>query len=226
MRSLLALVLGLAVSGGLSASAAADEAAVHTVVYVEVGPASQAEAESLLQRYRDAGRHVDGSRRIEVLRRIDRPNQFVILAEWRDPQAVEARAAVAAARELRDRLARILASPNDERSHAAFAVGPAGAASADDLYVVTHVDVIPPKKDDGAAALARLAQESRGEADNRRFDVLQQSSRPNHFTVVEVWRDRAAFDAHAMAPHTRRFREALGPMSGALYDERLYTRLP
>jgi quinol monooxygenase YgiN len=55
--------------------------------------------------------------------------------------------------------------------------------------------------------------------------VVQQTNRPNHFTVVEVWRDRAAFDAHGMAAHTRRFREQLAPMSGALYDERLYAIL-
>jgi quinol monooxygenase YgiN len=52
--------------------------------------------------------------------------------------------------------------------------------------------------------------------------VLQQTNRPNHFTVVEAWKDRNAFDAHGMAAHTRQFRDRLAPMSGALYDERLY----
>lgn len=41
-------------------------------------------------------------------------------------------------------------------------------------------------------------------------------------TLVEAWEDRQAFDRHVGAPHVRRFREALGPMSGSLYDERLY----
>ena len=58
-----------------------------------------------------------------------------------------------------------------------------------------------------------------------RFDVLQQDSRPNHFTVVETWRDEVAYDAHMMAEHTREYRRKLTPMAGALYDERLYEAL-
>ena len=49
-----------------------------------------------------------------------------------------------------------------------------------------------------------------------RFDVFQQTSRPNHFTVVEIWRDQNAYDAHITSAHTKRFREQLTPMSGAL----------
>jgi quinol monooxygenase YgiN len=58
-----------------------------------------------------------------------------------------------------------------------------------------------------------------------RFEVLQQSSRPNHFTVVEIWRDEDAYNRHITAAHTKNFRERLTPMSGALYDERLYKPL-
>jgi quinol monooxygenase YgiN len=55
-----------------------------------------------------------------------------------------------------------------------------------------------------------------------RFDVLQQKARPNHFTLVAVWESADAFAGHEASAETRRFREALGPMLGALYDERLY----
>ena len=41
-------------------------------------------------------------------------------------------------------------------------------------------------------------------------------------TVVEVWRNPKAVDAHGMAAHTKQFREKLTPLSGSLYDERLY----
>ena len=51
---------------------------------------------------------------------------------------------------------------------------------------------------------------------------MQQTSRPNHFTVVEICKDVKALEAHSIAEATRRFRDTLGPMSGALYDERLY----
>jgi quinol monooxygenase YgiN len=55
-----------------------------------------------------------------------------------------------------------------------------------------------------------------------RYEIVQQTNRPNHFTVIEIWASREALDAHGMAPHVREFRDKLAPMSGALYDERLY----
>ena len=90
------------------------------------------------------------------------------------------------------------------------------------IYVATHVDVIPPRKDDGVAALKRLGEDSRRDHDNLRFEVVQQISRPNHFTVVEIWRDAKAVETHSMAAPTREFRDKLATMTGALYDERLY----
>jgi quinol monooxygenase YgiN len=41
-------------------------------------------------------------------------------------------------------------------------------------------------------------------------------------TVLEIWTDRTALAAHAMTAHKKAFREKLMPMSGSLYDERLY----
>jgi len=40
--------------------------------------------------------------------------------------------------------------------------------------------------------------------------------------VTEVWQDQKAFDAHAVAEHTKKFRAALGPMLGAPYEDRVY----
>src|SRR3989442_429394 len=96
------------------------------------------------------------------------------------------------------------------------------ASVRDAIYVATHVDVIPPRKDDGVAALKRLGDESRRGAGNLRFEVVQQTNRPNHFTVVEMWKDAKAVEAHSMAAVTREFRDKLATMTGALYDERMY----
>jgi quinol monooxygenase YgiN len=43
--------------------------------------------------------------------------------------------------------------------------------------------------------------------------------------MVEIWKDRAALDAHNAAAPTREFREKLGHMMGALYDDRRYRSL-
>jgi quinol monooxygenase YgiN len=40
--------------------------------------------------------------------------------------------------------------------------------------------------------------------------------------VVEAWSNRGAFDVHQMRKETREFRTKLAPMTGALYDERLF----
>ena len=96
------------------------------------------------------------------------------------------------------------------------------AAAKGAVYVVSHVDVPPPKKDDVIAALNPLADASRKDAGNQRFEVVQQTSRPNHFTVVEAWKSKKAYDSARAADPQKKFRDALGPMLGALYDERLY----
>ena len=67
-----------------------------------------------------------------------------------------------------------------------------------------------------------LARTGRNDSGNLRFDVLQQESRPNHFTLIEAWRDRNAFELSVTAASTKEFRQKLTPLSGALYDERLY----
>jgi autoinducer 2-degrading protein len=41
-----------------------------------------------------------------------------------------------------------------------------------------------------------------------RFDVLQDNADPDHFFFYEIYRDDAAFQAHAQAPHYARWRAA------------------
>jgi quinol monooxygenase YgiN len=227
MRGSIRLLLGIAMSALVVTQAAgADDAAFYTATYVEVVPPSTAQGVALLRQYGEASRKDAGNLRVEILQCIDRTNQFTILAVWKDQKAFDAHRAAASTNEFRDRLQPLLASPNDERLHHGLSVATAPAATGTGaVYVVTHVDVIPPRKDDGVASLKQLAEDSRKDAGHVRFDVVQQVNRPNHFTVIEVWTDRKAFDAHGMAAHTKQFRERLAPMSGALYDERLYTAL-
>src|SRR5439155_589163 len=80
----------------------------------------------------------------------------------------------------------------------------------------------PPGRSDAVGRLKSLGEASRRDDGNLRYEIVQQTNRPNHFTVIEIWASREAFDAHGMAPHVREFRDRLAPMSGALYDERLY----
>lgn len=195
---------------------------VYVVSYVEVLPAATDQALALLKPFAETSRKEDGSVRFEVLQRTAPSHHFAVLETWKDAKAQEAHAAAAATKTLREKLQPLLASPYDERPHVALAVAPAQAAAAGSIFAVTHVDCIPPKKDDGIALLKSLSEPSRKESGNSRFDVLQQASRPNHFTIVEAWSDPHGVENHVAAAHTRQFRAGLHPISGALYDERLY----
>jgi quinol monooxygenase YgiN len=73
--------------------------------------------------------------------------------------------------------------------------------------------------------MSKLAADSRREPGAERFEIWQQNNRLNHFTVVEIWKDQAALDAHGRAAGTREFREKVGRMMGALYDDRRYRNL-
>ena len=201
------------------------DATFFTVTYIEVVPPSGTQAATLLRQYREASRWDDGALRFEVLQRLDRPNQFTVLAAWRNQGAFEAHVGAAHLTQLNRELAPTLVAPNDTRQHNGLAVGHARAVHGTPITAVTHVDVVPQHKDDAVVALEQLAEDSRTHGGNLRFDVWQQTNRPNHFTVVETWSSRRAFDAHAMAAPTRGFRTKLAIMTGALYDERLYRAL-
>jgi quinol monooxygenase YgiN len=148
------------------------------------------------------------------------------VAVWKDRKDYDAHVAAPNANALRDKIKPHLISAIDDRMHSGMDVASAATASAPGaVHVVTHVDVPPPSKDDCISLLKALADESRKEAGVVRFEVLQQTSRPNHFSVVEIWKDQDAYNRHITAAHTKNFREKLTPMSGALYDERLYKPL-
>jgi quinol monooxygenase YgiN len=209
------------------APTAAPPESPYAVTYIEVEPAQADAARRLLAHYRDALKD-KGALEFAVFEQIGRPNHFAIVEQWPSAKAREDNAASAASREFRAALAPLLIAPYDERPHFALSTGTAAATPAavpTVAYVVTHVDMVPPKREEGAAEVRKLAEASRGTAGNVRFDALVQASRQNHLTLVEAWTDAAAQQAHSATSPTRSFRTALGPMSGALYDERLYALL-
>ena len=95
-------------------------------------------------------------------------------------------------------------------------------AQQEPVYVVTHIDLLPNGVNPGLAAMKQLAAETTKEKDCVRFEVMQQDGRPNHFTVVGVWKDRKAFETHDAAPYVKEFREKLQPFIGSPWDERLH----
>jgi quinol monooxygenase YgiN len=196
------------------------DTAFYAVSYVETAAGSARDAASALGAYRDATRKQDGCRSVEAFEQIGRPGHWVVIEIWRDQPAFDARD-TAVQQRLIDSTNAIRISGCDQRPYRTIAVaaarGPAGAAA---VSVIAHVDVAPNPA--VAPMLARLAQASRQEPGNLRFDVLQHTMRANHFTVIETWRDQAALDAHATAAHTKQYRDEVLPLTGSPLDERVF----
>jgi quinol monooxygenase YgiN len=195
----------------------------YAVSYVETRASSSKEATEALHRYRDASRRVDGFVRIDLLEQLGRPGHFFVLETWRDQQAFDARDA-AIQKQLLTSLESIRVSGYDQRPYKTLTTGRAPAqADGQAVYVISHVDVAPnPQAPPPGPLLTTLAETSRKEPGNLRFDVVQHTMRANHFTVIEGWRNQQAFDAHVAAAHTRGYRDTLQPLTGSPLDERVY----
>jgi quinol monooxygenase YgiN len=197
------------------------DGAAYAVSYVEVKASSKAPAIAAFKQYRDASRKDDGFVRVEIFEQVGRPGHFALVETWRNQQAHDARGP--ALKQLMDALLPIRVSGYDERPYKTLTVGSVPAPNSRAVSVVSHVDVSPDPR--VAEMLKRLADASRKEAGNVRFDVVQHTMRANHFTVIETWQSQQAFDAHLAAAHTRQYRDELQPLTGSPLDERVYTAI-
>src|SRR5262245_21179691 len=198
----------------------------YVVTYLEVMPTATSAALRLVRQFRDATRGEPGNLRSEALQRLGLPHQFVLLEAWTDQGSADGHGKAATTAQFRDKIKSMQNAPLDERVHFPLSVASLPAKSSGSaVAAVTHVDVIPPQRENGTGLTKQLADDSRKDKGNLRFEAVVQTNRQNHFTVIELWRDRKAAEAHSMAAHTRAYREKLAPASGALYDERFYKPL-
>jgi quinol monooxygenase YgiN len=77
--------------------------------------------------------------------------------------------------------------------------GRADEASEAVVYVVSYIEVMPPSTGEAITLFRQYREASRKESGNMRLEVLQQSGRPDHFALVEVWKDQQTFEAHGRA---------------------------
>ena len=222
-RLLLVLLSGVLMSPSLGAQTPTTTPAdptVYAVSYVEVMASSRAKGLAALKQYRDVSRNQEGYVRIDLFEQIGRPAHFAVVEIWRDQKAVDARG-TATQKQLLDTLQPIRVSDWDQRPYKTLTVVSTSAVpTGSAVSVVSHVDVTPNAQ--VPVLLRRLADASRLEPGNARFDVLQHTMRANHFTVIETWQNQKAFDQHVAAAHTKQYRDELAPMTGSPLDERVY----
>jgi quinol monooxygenase YgiN len=226
----------------------------YIVTYVEVDPSAAAQAKKLISEHSAASKKDAGNLRYEALQRAGRDNHFIIMEAWSDQDARNAHAKSAHTVAFRKALQPLLYSPFDERAHVGLDAGDPTKEpkpGKDAVYVLTHVDIIPPEqfapckrqvKETGPCGndlVLQLVAAGRKNAGNLRFDALTQANRPNHMEVVEVWDSAAAQHKHTVSKAVKDFRDELSgippgsggpgdptvllnPLTGSLYDERLY----
>ena len=165
---------------------------------------------------------------MELFEQVRRGAHFNVVEVWADAPTLAAHATAASKTALLSAMTRIGAGGYDERPYRNLSIAmPAGASAANAGILISHVDTapMPGSNANPGAILQRLAEASRKEPGNLRFDVLQHSMRANHFTIIEVWTNPAAADAHAGASSTQQFRQDIQPLMGSPLDERMVRSL-
>jgi len=213
-RLLLLLTIAL-----LPVRAFAQDTTFYSVSYIEAKPSSRQVAIATLKRYRDVTHQDAGNIRLELFEQDERPGHFAMIETWKTAADFDRKAAARA--QLADAFDAMRLSGWDTRPYKTLTVasGPA-EATAKSVYVITHVDVGPDQRI--AALLTTLAEASRLENGNIRFDVLLHTMRSNHFEVIETWQSQKALENHAAAAHTRKYRDDLQAALGSPLDERIY----
>jgi quinol monooxygenase YgiN len=93
--------------------------------------------------------------------------------------------------------------------------------SAESVYAVTYLDVDTGAVPRGLELIKKYRDASRGEAANLEFTVLQETSRPNRFVIMEGWRDQTAFEAHDKGTAKAEFEGALKPIRNSPPDRHM-----
>lgn len=224
MRGLSGWLMALAIV--LSSPARAETLVSYAVTYIELKSNAVPTGSQALQAYAASSRKEDGNLAFEVFQESARQNRFAILEAWNSRDALDRHYHNQDTSRLLNRLAATRSAPDDRRMYAGlYASVPSGRAPAGSVYIMTHVDVMPPYADGCAALLKLMRSETPNDHGNVAYNVLRQDHEPNHFTVAETWASRQDFEAHAGAAHTVSFRQKLLPMTGALYDERIFTAI-
>jgi quinol monooxygenase YgiN len=105
----------------------------------------------------------------------------------------------------------------------AIAVAPVAHAQvgAAAVYAVTYLDVGSGAVPQGVDLLKTYRESSGREAGSLEFTVLQETSRPNRFVIIEGWTDQAAFETHDKGIAKAAFQDALKPIRNSPPDRHM-----
>jgi quinol monooxygenase YgiN len=225
MSGMLAIGVAAAFGSSLPAQTAVP---VYAVTYLDVSTDWILQGTGLIKQFRDLSRKQDGNLEFSAMQETDRLNRFVIVEGWKDQAAFAAHGKSADTALFNFTLEAIRNSPPDQHVLQAFAPGAAGTAPAGGaVRMVEHLDYQPAFGATAGPLVKTFAEASQKEAGVVRYDIYQEPPpHANHYSVVAVWANGSAYDAHEQAAHTKAFRAAtVMPGHANLYDQRLYNML-
>jgi quinol monooxygenase YgiN len=202
--------------------------APYVVSYIDASKPGVTRVADILRQMAQAARQASGAVRYDVLQRLGPQNQFVIVEVWKNEQARIDSLAQPQVKALRAELDPFLLAPIDERHYAIIVASERPPATADAVYAVAHIDILGPNpagRDAFLPTLKAFSEESRRGPGNLGYDLVEQSSRTNHFEVVEVWANEKSATDHEISTLNREFRAKLTPASSSPYDRRLFKAL-
>ncbi|MGD9921632.1 MAG: putative quinol monooxygenase [Pseudorhodoplanes sp.] len=91
--------------------------------------------------------------------------------------------------------------------------------------MIAYIEVAPGSEAKALAALKVLKAASTKEKGYLSMTVLQRNGQPNHFALIEHWKDNATREAHIKQGHVEVARQALKALEIAPYDERPHREL-
>ncbi len=198
---------------------------LYVASYIEVAPAFEVTAETIFKQLAEATRKESGVINFETAQRISPTSHFVIFGAWKDRPAYDAHVTAEHTKAALAALDAQLIAPIDNHLVKRITSGDLQIPPAGAVYAVTHLAVLPDKISDFSAALLTYAAATRRAAGNLRYFPAQDISRPNHFSVVEMWMDQAAEDMHEAAASSKEFRAIWAPITGPHFDRRWYKSL-
>ena len=208
-------------------SARAEDAGkpVYAVAYIEVLPGKEKQASRLILDHLADAKRAAGVVSVEALVRDGYPDQFALIEQWQSQKAKDDYVASASVKDFRTSLAKIESAALDERIQGPLFVESEKPAALPSIVVMTHIDVIPTALETARGRIKQLVDGNRHKNANVRYDILVQTNRQNHMTLIEGWKSTADKNAESAAAETVSFRRDLLPMSGSPYDERTYRPL-
>jgi len=198
---------------------------VYAVAYIEVLPGKEKQGRRLILDHVADARHAAGVVSVDALAREGYPDQFALIEQWQSQKAKDDYAAGASVKDFRANLAKIESAALDERIQGPLFVESDKPAALPPIVVMTHIDVIPTALETARGRIKQLVDGNRHKNANLRYDILVQTNRQNHMTLIEGWKSAADKNAESAAAETVSFRHDLLPMSGSPYDERTYRPL-